>query len=59
METQRLEKYLSKVLVLLNQAKTHKHGIRPQDPIDEARELLEKVILELKNEKEKDEDDLG
>jgi hypothetical protein len=51
MEKEELEQQLSKVLTLLNEVKTHKHGIRPEDPVDEARELLKKIILELKKEK--------
>lgn len=54
MEKEKLEKQLSKVLTLLNETKTHKHGIRPEDPVDEARELLERIVLELKKEKNED-----
>lgn len=54
MEKERLEKQLLKVLALLNEIKSHKHGIRPEDPVDEARELLEKIILELKKGKSED-----
>jgi len=48
MNKDKLEHELLKVLDLLHETKKFKGGVRPADPVDEASELLKKIIEDLK-----------